>query len=562
MHPSRKLAGPVLALVLAAVVGPVAAAPASATSALSGCTLIGTQGPDHLVGTSHRDVICGAGGNDVIRGGGGNDEVRGGSGRDWIMGGTGADTLIGNDGDDTLQGGDGNDHLIGVDGNDTELGDGGSDLVSGGLGNDDLTGGTGTDDIRGGDGTNWCTVDAVDVSTRCVYDKTPAKADSVSVSASSVDVTLAPRTVTFRVHVTDDTGAQTVNVINGPDPQEFSTGFGKLVSGTVRNGWWDVTVSFPRYRLPGTFVATVVTGDRIGRKASFDFPSVTVGVRDDTPDLELPEVTLLSPTPDATYDARTKWVSFPVKAHITDDASGVYEDVSISAWSPRGSGAYHGTGGGMHLVSGTNRDGVWQGNVILDAGEVGGDWTLEISVRDNSHGWSGLRHWWGAAEMEYQDPQQSRVFTDGMGSFHLLGVAHTDVTPPTVSDARVSPGTVDTLPGPAQVSVAVDAADAGVGLRDFFAVRVELVPAVEDPDLDLSVETALSLSTGTFAHGTWAGTLTLPQGLPPGDYYLRVWAWDADGNGATYVSSGMSGASDWWDVIPSNPVVTVVDAGP
>ena len=70
-------------------------------AASPGCTIVGTDGNDHLVGTPHKDTICGLLGNDTLVGLGGDDVLRGGPGndtlvardgiRDWVYGGTGRD---------------------------------------------------------------------------------------------------------------------------------------------------------------------------------------------------------------------------------------------------------------------------------------------------------------------------------------------------------------------------------------------------------------------------------------------------------------------------------------
>ena len=153
----------------------------------TGCTIIGTDGPDTLTGTSGDDVICGLGGDDTIYGLGGgdiiiggpgndtlygddgtlidttdgNDRLLGGAGDDTIYGGEGADTLHGGAGDDSLYGNRGNDTIYGGDGDDTAVGGGEDDTIFGGAGddsldghahNDTIFGGSGDDILRGGNG--------------------------------------------------------------------------------------------------------------------------------------------------------------------------------------------------------------------------------------------------------------------------------------------------------------------------------------------------------------------------------------------------------------------------
>jgi Ca2+-binding RTX toxin-like protein len=71
------------------------------------CTLVGTQGRDHLQGTPRADRICGLDGPDWINGGAGNDYLDGGPGNDTIIGGPGHDTILGGPGNDVIRAQDG-----------------------------------------------------------------------------------------------------------------------------------------------------------------------------------------------------------------------------------------------------------------------------------------------------------------------------------------------------------------------------------------------------------------------------------------------------------------------
>jgi hypothetical protein len=510
-------------------------------------------------------VICGLGGNDVLVGRGGDDVLRGGGGADRLDGGSADDMVAGGGGADHLIGGDGNDRLVGGASNDTESAGNGRDLVVGGYGNDDLTGGPSGDDVRGGPGTNWCTLDSADIATRCVYDRTPASPDSFSFSTGAVDVTAASRSVTVRVHVSDDTGVEGVRVVPSPDGDPFTTANAMLQSGDIRNGWWQATLVFPRYSIPGTYVPRVSIWDRVGRRSDTDFPGSPLDVRDANPDLELPTVTLLTPAPTATYDARTDDVAFTVKARIVDALSGTASDsLGLTIWQPRVDGVLiAGWGGGMHLVSGTLHDGIWAGRARLPHGVVGGTWNLDITVSDQANLGSGRRaDWWGPGEWVYQsqgDTVLNRPFPNNMGSVKILGRARTDSTPPTISSVQLSPASIDTLPGPAQVHFTVQAADAGLGVG---LVQVELVPAVSDPTAPMMPVAGVYLVSGTAANGTYSGDMTMPQGFPPGTYYVKLLTADVDDNFATYVSSGLPDPGWIATRLATNPTVTVVDSTP
>jgi len=89
---------------------------------LEDCTILGTEGDDHLIGTPGDDIICGLAGDDVIDGMSGNDIILGGTGNDMIFGGGGDDRILGEIGNDRIQGGLGENLISG--GADSDLVDG------------------------------------------------------------------------------------------------------------------------------------------------------------------------------------------------------------------------------------------------------------------------------------------------------------------------------------------------------------------------------------------------------------------------------------------------------
>lgn len=557
----------VIAATVMAMIGFASARPSGAQAtprSAPRCTIVGTTHGDRLVGTAGRDVICGRGGNDVLVGRGGDDLLLGGSGKDDLSGGAGADTLRGGPGRDHLDGSTGPDRELGGDGNDTALGGPGGDRLAGGPGNDDLTGGPAADSIDGGAGTNWCIVDGTDTSRHCIYDTSPAHADRVVYSADSVDVTKSEQSVTVRVHITDDTGVSGVAINPSDDtPWYPSRNTAHLVSGDIRDGWWESQLTFPRYARPGTFVPDVLTVDRVQRENHDILGDFPLTVLDSTPDTELPALTLEKPLVQDSYDVQSGPATIPVKAHITDALSGVDPGrIFAILWSPN-PGGYEVLGhpAGLNLASGDLHDGIWTGKVFLDQGEQSGDWNLEIFVRDRASSGSeyGVDYWgpamYGGPSMRID--RENLPIPGGLGSVSVLG-SDPDSTPPLVHGVSVTPDTVDTLPGPTSVTVTGQAEDSGSGVS---VLAFRLRPATIDAGTP-SLGSGSTLVAGTTADGTWSGTIDLPQGLPPDTYYVQVFAYDNDGNSAIYMGSGFP--DNWFaGVLDTNPTVTVVDtSGP
>ena len=550
------------------------AAPADAAVYTSNgvrCTKVGTSGADTISGTAYRDVICGLGGNDVLRGLGGNDLIDGGSGNDSIDGGSGNDVVIGgggsdgvggNTGYDKVYGGDGNDRVYGGDqddyvsagnGNDYASGGSGADTLNAGpnddtlnggsgnddlwgsYGNDDLDGGSGADDVSGGPGTNWCTVDSTDTTrTQCVYDLQPAAAIGYTLSRSTVDVTSSTQQVEVYVHVTDDTGVRSVQ-FGAADVQNgggFGLGTPRLSSGTVRNGWWHSTAYIQRWSVPGTFALDVFTTDRVGRSGYQQF-AYALAIVDRAPDTTMPQVAsigLTSSTGSFPVDVRTTTRSVTVKAHLTDDVSGIYS-ADACLYYPS-SGGYLQAGGCpvMSRYSGTEKDGWYRATISIPAKSVGGDWNVVIYLTDRAH--SGTNDFWIGPDVyrAWQDDcggcvdPRNRALPPGQGRFGVRGVS--DSTPPTLMTVTATPTSADTLPGPATVSVDVRATDAsGEGVTSVGVFPFAIDSDGSAPSLGMYESTAPT--SGTRTDGWWHFEVTLPQGTPPGSFGLQVAVQDA-----------------------------------
>jgi hypothetical protein len=244
---------------------------------------------------------------------------------------------------------------------------------------------------------------------------------------------------------------------------------------------------------------------------------------------------------------------------VTDELSGT-NDVQIFLNAPRADGALlYQYCSPIRLSSGDVHDGVWTASIPIEEDQLGGDWSVWIGTRDRAHRDSAhWLNWWGPGEYVYHDGDlaRDRPFPDNMGTVRILGRTRTDSTAPTMSSVQVTPDHVDTLPGPATVDVTLSAADVGRGVS---GVYVQLMPSAADENPPYYLSASLNLVAGSHAEGTWSGSISLAQGVPPGTYYVRVMVWDRDQNTSYYVSSSCPNA--WYAMpIESNPTVTIVDS--
>ena len=553
------LAVPVL---LAALSAPVDAA--TYTAGGLRCTKVGTTGNDVLVGTLGRDVLCGLGGNDRLIGGVGDDVLDGGSGADFLDGGPGADILIGGGGNDSLtagagndqargdagndvvSGGDGADRVSGGDGADRVAGDNGNDLVAGGTGDDTLTGGYGGDQVYGGDGnddldggpdvdgihgeagTNWCTVDPLDTTrAQCVYDQVAPTIDQITATPEHVDVTQQDTHFVLRAHAVDDTGVLGMQIFayTATATVTMLMTTPHLVSGTVRDGWWQAEALAKRYGAPGTFPLSASVRDRVHRSSLIEAAG-SITIVDATPDLLQPELVSLSISP-ASVDVRSAAQNITVSAHVTDDLSGMDpSDLRLTLQSPDGEGGYHWLPGGMMtLVAGTRTDGDWRYTATIPQGAVGGDWNVGLMLSDAAH---------SARPVEYLGPDVLRVrrascpggctgdvgqpLPAGAGRFGVIGTAETAAA--AVRTVTVDAPDVDTLGSSATVTVDVRATDApGEGVTEVFGDLAAAGTWSTAPSLHNAVG---QLVQGTAEDGVWRLVFDVPQGTPPDRYPLLV----------------------------------------
>ena len=576
-----------------AVAGPAEAATYTSTGVR--CTKVGTTGNDVLVGTSRRDVLCGRGGNDVLKGAGGDDVLDGGPGADTLYGGWGADQVLGGGGNDrlwlgsgndtavagggddriygqtghdTVNGGWGNDVAAGGSGNDTLRGEQGLDTVSGeaghdtlrgadgsdrlfgGDGDDDLDGGTSSDLIDGQAGTNWCTTDPSDRANACKYDEHAPDVTQMVLgvgtqpwsSAVTVDVSAADQSVRLRMRVVDDTG-----VVWTAPGSRFGYWQPRMISGTVRDGWWSSRLDIPRFTQPGTYSVSGQATDRVGRSIPHDRPGmVQIHVVNSALDREQPVVVDTSVTPergDWPLDVRSDGASLTVRARITDDLAGPDRVLVCGMFRQDGDWVRDMNGcGSLSRISGTERDGTYLGSLYVPKGSQTGTWNLSLNI--NGDLWMGP----GAFAANGGDRGSDSYIKPlpGNSVFDVIGLSH--AAPPELRSVRVSPTSIDTLPRDAQVDVDVHLVDPdghGISRQDVALHSVER--AGSQPAVSVHQRVATTLLSGTAADGVWRVSLRVPQGTPPGTYYLEVTATD-QAHSRTWLSP--SAPADAWSWTP------------
>ena len=389
-------------------------------------------------------------------------------------------------------------------------------------------------------------------------DEQPPTVRRLTLSATSVNVTNQRQLVGMSVRVTDDTGIDFVQLFASDGAgHALHVADPNLVRGTVRDGVWRTPMIVPRWSDPGLIDISVLARDRVGRVTNRTYPNV-LRVIDRNPDTEMPSVRLLQPTGDAVFNVRSSARRVTIKARITDAASGVANGGRFCLYRPIEGGYTNLPCGLVDLVSGNRYDGIWRSHVTIPQGSSGGDWNVGIQVTDRAH--SGDTAFWMGPDLyrqqtgdgTYEDPNFHR-FPQGRGRICVIGT--TDSTPPQVISAEVTPTQVDTGQGNATVHIRVHALDdPGEGVT---GVLAELRPGTSHVgDIAVLCPTDLQLAGGTEVDGIWEGDITLPQGVPPGTYYLSVDV--EDRTHRRHYAAASSPAADQPDtiILSSDPKVT------
>ena len=525
---------------LALVTNPPPASAAIYASNGLRCTKVGTSGADRISGTSYRDVICGLGGDDVINGRGGDDVIDGGAGNDGLYGadgndlllgglggdllsggsgvdieiggagndklygGPGADVLSGLDGYDYLDGGDqadkeyggtGNDRLVGGAGDDTLSGDLGNDTLYGGYGNDRVYGAAGTDVLSGQDGADY-------LSGGDDADKEYGGAGNDTIAGGNGDDSLSGDLGNDAVSggYGDDKvyGAAGTDVLSGQDGADYLSGGDDAdkESGGAGND-----------TLLGDNGDDVLGGDGGDDDLSGQGGSNTLAGGDGTNwctvgstdsqtgcvyDEAAPTVATLTVTP-GEVDVTEADAIVTVRVRILDDTGvariQLWSEVNRQSMDPR-------------LVSGTIRDGVWEGTTRIRRYMLPKTYDIYLYVWDRVG-------------------RETYVVRSGVLAVH-------DDTPdsanPVVDSAVLDTSAVDVRGADAAVRSTVHVTDDLAGVD---GVDVCLMAPDGDGNYRNYTCDAATIVAGTRTSGTWVASAVIQRGSAGGDWNVVVWVQDA-----------------------------------
>ncbi|MGY0539197.1 calcium-binding protein [Nocardioides sp. YJ-D4] len=384
-------------------------------------------GSDHVYAAGGRDYrVFGGTGNDVLAGGTGNDILNGGDGSDEIVGDDGSDTLNGQQGidrirggnqsdlvhagsgDDRVWGGAGNDQIHGESGADVVLGESGTEMIWGGDHADRLNGGLGRDEIWGDGGADTCRYDIYDWILGCEPDTKAPVVHSISISPSTIDTRTSDVKVKVRVHASDDgqIGRIQGHLIpaEGDDsPIDLYMPSLALVSGGVRDGWWEETVTVPRGTPAGSVRANIGVSAWTGPSGSFVYGG-SLTITNALPDREAPTVAVQSLSA-TSIDVRSAARTVKVTVHGSDAIAGVGRiDICLSRMFPDGRYVCEALNSAVTRTSGTINSGTWSTALTVPKGSPSGVYNVEVYAQDRV---GSASYWMGPesfAAMAYEKP--------------------------------------------------------------------------------------------------------------------------------------------------------------
>lgn len=346
------------------------------------------------------------------------------------------------------------------------------------------------------------------VSTVLVVDRTPPTVQIVATDPTAVDVSSGAKVVVFSAKVLDfgGSGVQRVDfLLTAPARTQNNPAYTcttqVLSSGTPANGVWSCAITIPTGSAPGDWTISIVALDAALNRRSLTSADLaaaatqsTLSVASSTQDVTPPAVVGgLNGIPPQ-VDVTSAPVSLTVSAQLTDAQSGVARfDVGLRA--PDGKTSVSCSANAP--TSGTPADGIWQCTLTIPKGAQPGNWSIAIRAID-------------AAFNTYASISPS-----------TLTVVNTapDITPPAITSLTVSPTRVDLTTGAQVVTATARITDAETGVATFLF-------RVTAPDNTTAQCVSDRPATGTIADGTWTCQITIPPGVPAGDWAITVEATD------------------------------------
>jgi hypothetical protein len=369
----------------------------------------------------------------------------------------------------------------------------------------------------------------------------------VTFGATSVDLS-ASRTLPVTVDAEDtaagDTASGVAHVeVDVSGPNDYRSTHLSLASGTVDDGVWQGTITFPTRTKPGQWeLRGVSVKDAAGNDEFYQ----NNGTHPDSPtDVQLQAgwdqgftVTGPPPPPPKKPGKLTDFSLEPTKVDTTHHHKLVTVDVTTSSPQPKHVSVFFSNRGvGIPPDAERNPGRPFFDNVNLRA-TTHGQWTAQLKVRR----WLGdtvarpqLNISYGRSRKpSYRNLDYQQLHHRHFSS-KLTITSGTDRTPPVLTGLAFAPATVDTTTGTQLVTVTADANDAKSGVHH---INVSLFIRQHG-----QYQPGASVNAQLTSDGDqWTGQLRFKECVVPGQWLVRAYVEDRAGNQASYAAKKLTAA--------------------
>lgn len=195
---------------------------------------------------------------------------------------------------------------------------------------------------------------------------------SSTVTPKTLNLVTGPSTVKVTIRVTDQTGTTPPIAFLGQESTGQTQGLAAmtLISGTVKDGIWERSITLPKGAASGEWEAIIFPlSDKLGNTSSAFKTLTTIKVSGNASDISAPVLVSVTVTP-KTLNLATGPTTVKVTVRVTDK-TGVAAPIAYlahdAADQPQGLGR-------LTLVSGTVKDGTWQRSMSIPRGAALGQW--------------------------------------------------------------------------------------------------------------------------------------------------------------------------------------------
>ena len=342
-------------------------------------------------------------------------------------------------------------------------------------------------------------------------------------STSEVDVTEASQTIVFRAHLTDASGVErvTMNVFNTTSngsvgKSSFAPEFA-LVSGDEKEGVYEATLILDADTRPGNYQCDLKVWDVLGNTpflsnvvGRVSFTVINNNMDTDAPALE--SLTITTPSSTSEVDVTEASQTIVIRAHLTD-ASGV-ERVTMNVFNTTSNGSVGKSSFAPEfaLVSGDEKDGVYEATLILDSDTRPGNYQCDLKVWDVLGNTPFLSNVVGRV---------SFTVINNAGDFDAPALEFLTITTPS------STSEVDVTEASQTIVFRAHLTDASGVER----VTMNVFNTTSNGSVGKSsFAPEFALVSGDEKDGVYEATLILDSDTRPGNYQCDLMVWDVLGN--------------------------------